>query len=276
MTVKEKPTATVLEIDERGVARLVLDTPGSRFNIISPDVFRELNDRFEDLANDAKVRALLIVSGKSDNFVAGADIKTLATITTPEEGMEMSLAAQSVFTRLEQLPFPKLCAIHGVCLGGGLEMALATDYRLVSDADSTQLALPEVQIGLIPGAGGTQRLPRLIGLPDALEMILTGKKIRAKQALKKGLADELVPADILEERALEAALELADKKGMAHDILEGRQKGLASRVAESFGVRNAIYAQAKADLKAKTGGHYPAPFKALESAKTAVRKDLKE
>ncbi len=276
MAVKEKEAATKLELDQKGIARLIIDTPGSRFNVIGPDVFREINDRIEEVAANSDVRALLILSGKADNFVAGADIKTLATITTIEEGRELSAQAQSVFDNLENLSVPKLCAIHGVCLGGGLEMALATDYRLISEDSSTALALPEVQIGLIPGAGGTQRLPRLIGLPDALDMILTGRKIRPHKARKIGLADEVVPVEILEQRAMEAAAELTEKKGMAWDLFDGRQKNLASQVAEYFGVRSAVFSKAKSDLKAKTDGHYPAPFKALDAVKAAVRKSLSE
>ncbi|MBI3926522.1 MAG: fatty acid oxidation complex subunit alpha FadJ [Armatimonadetes bacterium] len=277
MTVAEMAEqATRLTVNEKGIARLELDCPGTRLNILSPDVFRELNDRFDELSGREGVRALVISSAKKGSFIAGADINTIGAIETLDQGEELSRQAQLVFQKLDDLPFPTVCAIDGVCLGGGLELALAADYRLVSDEDRTALGLPEVQLGLIPGAGGTQRLPRLIGLPDALDMILTGRNMRAKKARKLGLADEVVPVEILEQRALEAADELAHRKGMARDLLEQRQKGLTTRVLESFAGRSLVYSQAKATLRKKTGGHYPAPFKALEATRAASRKSLQE
>lgn len=275
MAVKEKVQNTQLEVTEEGLAVLTIDTEG-KLNVLSPPVFEELDHRFRELADKPEVKALLILSGKPGSFIAGADVKFLNTITQPEEGAELSRQGQSVFNRLEQLPFPKLCAIDGVCLGGGLELALATDYRLVSEDNSTQMGLPEVQLGLIPGAGGTQRLPRLVGLTEALGMILTGKKVRPRKARKIHLADEVVPIEILEERARKAAMELAQKSGMAWDILEGRTKTLGARVAESFGVRSAIYSKAKADLRDQTGGKYPAPFKALEAIRIALKSKLED
>ncbi len=171
---------------------------------------------------------------------------------------------------------PSVCAVDGVCLGGGLELALACGYRLVSDNPGTQLGLPEVQLGLIPGAGGTQRLPRLIGFTESLELILTGKKVRPKKARKLGLADEVVPVQILGRRAREAALELANRSGMAWERQEGRQKALTTRFAETYGVRSAIYSKAKSDLKEKTKGKYPAPMWALEAVRKALRVSLEE
>ncbi|GMU56664.1 MAG: crotonase [Candidatus Xenobia bacterium] len=274
MTTTATKKAIQLTVSTEGVAVLTLDTPG-RMNVLSPEVFQELNDTFEELKTRSDVRALVIESGKADSFVAGADVRFLATITTPEEGAAMSRAAQGVFNRLEELPFPTVTSIHGVCLGGGLEMALATGYRLVSEDDRSQLGLPEVQIGLLPGAGGTQRLPRLIGLPAALDMILTAKRVRPRAAKKLGLVDEVVPAEVLPQRARAAALELAGRHGMAHENREGRQKTLASRLMEAFGARSILYTQAKAELRKKAGDHYPAPYKALDSA-MASRKSLAE
>lgn len=263
-----------LQVGPDGLAVLTLDTPG-RMNVLSPEVFQELNDTFVELKGRSGVRALVILSGKPDSFVAGADVRFLATISSPEEGAEMSRQAQGVFNRLEELPFPTVVAIHGVCLGGGLEMSLATSYRLVSEDDRSQIGLPEVQIGLLPGAGGTQRLPRLIGLPPALDMILTAKRVRPRAAKKMGLVDEVVPVEILTERAKAAALELAGKHGMANENLQSRQKSLSNRLMEAFGARSILYTQAKAQLRKKAGDHYPAPYKALDAA-MASRKSLAE
>jgi 3-hydroxyacyl-CoA dehydrogenase/enoyl-CoA hydratase/3-hydroxybutyryl-CoA epimerase len=270
-----KTRASVLEISNDGVAVLTLDTPG-KLNVLSPAVFEELDERFQELGRNPEVKALVIASGKKGSFIAGADITHLATITDAAAGAEMSSQAQSVFQKLDDLPFPTVAAIDGVCLGGGLELALACSYRIITDTPGTQLGLPEVQLGLIPGAGGTQRLPRLIGFTESLDLILTGKKVRPRKAYKMGLADELVPLQLLAERARLAALELAARKGMAYERQEGRQKALTTRFAETYGVRSAIYTKAKADLKEKTGGKYPAPLAALEAVRSALRTDLAE
>lgn len=269
----EQQRATALDITPEGLAVLTIDTPG-KLNVLSPAVFLELNERISELQSNPAVKALVIESGKPGSFVAGADITHLATISDAAGGAEMSRQAQGVFGRFEELPFPVVVAIDGVCLGGGLELALACSYRLITDNTSTVLGLPEVQLGLLPGAGGTQRLPRLIGFPDSLDMILTGKKVRPRKAYKLGLADELVPVQLLGERARKAALELVARSGMAWQRQEGRQKSVTTRLAESYGVRSAIYTKAKSDLKEKTKGKYPAPLAALEAVRTALRTDL--
>lgn len=271
---KTKPRAIQLEVKELGVAVITLDTPGEKLNVLSPPVFEELDSVLDDIAEDSSIQAVAILSGKPGSFVAGADIKFLSTIKTAAEGAEMSRAAQGVFQKLENLRVPVVCAIDGICLGGGLELALACSYRLVSDNPATVLGLPEVQLGLIPGAGGTQRLPRLVGFTESLDMILTGKQTRAKKAYKIGLADELVPVELLSTRAQKAALELSQKAGLAWERQEGRQKNLTTKLAEAYGVRSAIYTKAKSDLKEKTKGNYPAPMFALDAVRTALRTDL--
>ena len=265
-----------LEVDDQGLGILTLDLPGARMIVLTPAVFLELNETVDELKAMPGLKALVIRSGKKDNFIAGADIQTLATITTPEQGEAMAAQAQGVFNNLESLEVPTVCAIHGACLGGGLELSLATDYRLASDDERTSLGLPEVQLGLLPGAGGTQRLTRLVGLPDALDMILTGKRLRATQALRKFVVDEVVPTELLDERARAAALELVARRGMAVANRAKRQQGLASRLMGQLGGRSLVYAQTRAELRKKTKGHYPAPFKALDAVMAATRKSLEE
>lgn len=269
-----KIRATTLKVNDRGVALLTIDTPESKLNVLAPSVFEELLERFNEISNNQEIKAVCIASGKPGSFVAGADIAFISTISDPEEGAEMSRQAQSVFNCLEALPVPTVCAIDGLCLGGGLELALACDYRLVTDNPATVLGLPEVQLGLIPGAGGTQRLPRLLGFTESLDLILTGKNTRAKKAYRIGLADELVPVEILLDRAQQAASELAEKSGLAQKRLEGRQKTLTTQITEAYGVRSAIYTKAKADVREKTGGHYPAPLLALEAVRSSLRTEL--
>lgn len=271
----ENQRALRFEIDENGLGVLTIDVPG-RMNVLAPAVFQEIHDTVQELKARTDLRVLLIRSAKKDNFIAGADISTIATITNPEQGEAMAAQAQGVFNELESLEVPTLCAIHGPCLGGGLELALATDYRLASDDDKTQIGLPEVQLGVLPGAGGTQRLTHLIGLPDALDMILAAKRLRATQALKKGVVDEVVPKELLEERARQAAMELAEGKGMAVSNRAKRQKSMAAQVMDQVGTRSVVYAQTRAELRKKTKGHYPAPFKALDAIMAATRKPLEE
>lgn len=273
---KKKVEAITLEFNEDGLAVLTLDLPGKKLNVLSRSVFEELRDKLEEIRVGGDARALVIESGKAGSFVAGADVGDLKQITSAEEGEELSTQASGVLNQIGELGIPSVCAIDGVCLGGGLELALACSYRLVTDNSGTQLGLPEVQLGLIPGAGGTQRLPRLIGFTESLELILTGKKVRPKKARKLGLADEVVPEQILGTRARDAALELADRSGLAWERQEGRQKALTTRFAETYGVRSAIYSKAKADLKEKTKGKYPAPVWALEAVRTALRSSLEE
>src|SRR5208283_5179015 len=143
-------------------------------------------------------------------FVAGADVRWLGSLRTKEDGGRASQEGQAGFERLARCAKPVVAAINGACLGGGLEWALACSYRLCTDSPKTQLGLPEVQLGLLPGAGGTQRLPRLIGIAQALDLILTGKSVRPNKARKLGLVDEVVPKPLLLEVALARARALAD------------------------------------------------------------------
>lgn len=148
---------------------------------------------------------MVFVSAKPDNFIAGADINMIGNCKTAQEAEALARQGQQLMAEIHALPIQVIAAIHGACTGGGLELALACHGRVCTDDPKTVLGLPEVQLGLLPGSGGTQRLPRLIGVSTALEMILTGKQLRAKQALKLGLVDDVVPHSIL----LEAAVELA-------------------------------------------------------------------
>ena len=152
---------------------------------------------------------MVLISGKADNFIAGADIEEFTAIASQTEAERLSFEGQETVSRLETFQKPIVAAINGACLGGGLEVALACHYRIATDHPKTMLGLPEVQLGLIPGAGGCQRLPRLIGARAALDMILTGKTERASKALRLGLVDEVVPPSILRQVAIAAADRLA-------------------------------------------------------------------
>src|SRR5262249_14413452 len=148
-------------------------------------------------------KGMVLISGKPDTFIAGADIDQFLTFRLAADAERVSRLGQDLLNRLEKLRVPVVAAIHGACLGGGLEVTLACRYRICTDHPRTTLALPEVQLGVIPGMGGTQRLPRLVGLQAGLDMILTGRNIRAKRALQMGLVDEMVHPAILREIAID-------------------------------------------------------------------------
>ncbi|WPB74303.1 fatty acid oxidation complex subunit alpha FadJ [Archangium violaceum] len=276
---------------EDGVALLVLDLPGEPVNTLSPEtgeVFANLLTRAE---KDPAVKAVVFTSGKKDSFVAGAKIDFLQTLKSAAEAAAASRQGQQGFDRLEAFSKPVVAAIHGACLGGGLEWALACDYRIATDSPKTTLGLPEVQLGLIPGAGGTQRLPALIGVQAALDLILAGKNVKPSKAKKLGLVDEVVPAPILRSLAVRRARELAEglkverprgqglkavaqqgKKGLGGLLLGLTNKEMWTEVAlEDNPVgRKILFDQARKQLRKKTRGKYPAPEKALEAIRIGV------
>ncbi len=174
---------------ENGIATLWLDVPGKTYNVFNRQVLADLHSAFDRIAPNSSIKLLLIRGRKKNGFVAGADLHEFQTIATPEEAIALSASGQSLFDKLERLPFPTVAVIHGPCLGGGLEFALACDYRVVIDHPKTQIGLPEIELGLVPGWGGTQRLPRIVGLERALQVILQRHRLNAREAAGWGLAD---------------------------------------------------------------------------------------
>src|SRR4051812_4578400 len=201
-----------LDSTRDGVALLVFDVPGEAANTLRASFQDDFESAVGKAAADPAVKAIVLASGKPDSFVMGADVEMLASIKTQAEATALSRGGQQAMARLEELgrQKPIVCAIHGPALGGGLELALACNYRIASDHKATTLGQPEVQLGIIPGAGGTQRLPRLIGIAQALDIILAGKSVKASKARKLGLVDEVVPRAILLDVARKRALELAN------------------------------------------------------------------
>ncbi len=199
-----------VEKTESNVMAVTIDCPDSKVNKVSSGLLEEISGLLDDIEKDAGLKGLVIVSGKDDNFVVGADVDELNAMKTPAEVVIYISKAHEVLRRIETLSIPVVCAIHGNCLGGGLELALVADYRMASDSTKTVMGLPEVQLGLIPAAGGTQRLPRLIGLINALPLMLTGANVRPKKALKLGIIDEIVIPHGMKNMAVAKALQLAD------------------------------------------------------------------
>lgn len=238
-----------------GLLVVTLDVPGEKVNTLSRALAGEFEALLAMLEGPDAPRAVVLRSGKRDNFVAGADVKDLREARSAVEAESLARAGQALFERLASARMPVVAAIHGTCLGGGLELALACRYRVASTDPKTALGLPEVMLGLIPGAGGTQRLPRLVGLVPALDLILTGRTLKAARAHKLGLVDELAPAPLLLDAARRAALALAGGR------LVPRRAGVAWRERALAGL---ILRRARAGVLKKTGGHYPAPLRALD------------
>ena len=178
--------------DQRGVLTAILNVSGQAMNVFNESVIRDLHDLLVAVKHDETVKALVFRSGKENGFLAGADLHLIERLHTAVAAREMCHSGQELLGRLADLAIPTVAVVNGVCLGGGLEFALACKHRLVLDDPRTKLGLPEVELGLLPGWGGTQRLPRLVGLSTALPMLLTGRKVGAREAVKIGLADRVV------------------------------------------------------------------------------------
>jgi 3-hydroxyacyl-CoA dehydrogenase/enoyl-CoA hydratase/3-hydroxybutyryl-CoA epimerase len=250
-----------------GVAVVTFDLPGEPVNKLSPAVKVELEALLIRLRDEPEVRALVLTSGKADSFIAGADIEAFTALTAQEEAERLSAEAQEMTARVEEFHKPVVAAIHGACVGGGLELALACHWRVATGHPKTQLGLPEVQLGLIPAAGGCQRLPRLIGARAALDLILTGRNERAARAYRLGIVDELVDPSILGRVAAEAA------RRLAADGVPRRQRrgGTSGLLLDRTPVgRRIVYRTAARQALAKTGGHYPAPLAALGAVRAGL------
>ena len=196
-----KPQSIVRYVTDEQICILTFDRPNSSANVFNNATLDELDSHLDFITGSDQIKGVIIASAKPSIFIAGADIKSFADGAAPEQLRELIELGQSVFSRLSILRIPTVAAIHGACLGGGYEVALACAYRIASPDKSTKIGLPETQLGILPAWGGSTRLPRLIGLPKALDIILAGKTVAAKQALRYGMVDELVPREYLVEAA---------------------------------------------------------------------------
>lgn len=261
-----------------GVLLALVDVPGESVNTLRGDFAAEF-DKLCDAIEATVPKAVVLASGKRNGFIAGADIKLLRGVATEEQAAELSRTGQGVVARLARSSIPVVAAIHGACLGGGLEIALACHGRVASLHPKTRLGLPEVQLGLLPGLGGTQRLPRLIGVQAALDLMLTGRQLDARRARRLGLVDEAVPPPIVVDVAASRALALAAAE-------PGRKKhGLGAwkswfdaeeltelALAENPLGRKVLFDQARKRLHARTHGNYPAPDRILDVVKLGLER----
>ena len=250
-----------------------IDCPDSSVNKLSSKIFDEIESLINNIEKDSSIKGLVVTSAKKDNFMAGADLDELLDMKTSKQVKDYIQQGNTILSRLAAWDKPVVCAIHGSCLGGGLEFALACDYRIASEDRKTVFALPEVKLGLFPAGGGTQRLPRLIGLAQALPLILTGKQLRAKKAKKLGIIDEVVNPFVLEDAAVKKALLLAGNKKKKQKV----KRPLINRVLEKYKMgRNFIFTQAKKGVMKQTKGLYPAPLAIIDSIQYGFENGLEQ
>lgn len=254
-------SAFTLNVRLDNVAVITVDVPGEKMNTLKAEFASQVRSMLKQIRENRAIRGVVIISAKADNFIAGADINMISRCKSAQEAETLARQGQQLMAEINALPIPVVAAIHGACLGGGLELALACHTRVCTDDAKTVLGLPEVQLGLLPGSGGTQRLPRRVGISTALEMILTGKQLRAKQALKAGLVDEVVPQTIL----LDAAVEWAKKDRPVHRSLPVRERILAGPLGRAL-----LFRMVSKKTEQKTQGNYPATERILQVIETGL------
>ena len=240
--------------DAEGIARLTLDREGASTNTLGAPVIAEFNEALDTLERDPP-RGLVIASGKASGFIAGADVEEFKAIESEAAALAIVRRGWDTFERLAGVGYPTVALIRGFCLGGGLELALACRYRVVVDEPGTRLGLPEVMLGIVPGWGGMKRLPRLAGAPAALDLMLTGKTIDARRAKRLGIADECVPARIMENAA----------RGILKALPAPRRLRFPMSLTLNPLVRRVIAAQARKQVaKRARPEHYPSPYAILD------------
>lgn len=257
-----------LEVGEDHLATLTFDLPGRKANIFTREALAELDQLLVELAGRDDIGCLVLLSPKPGMFIAGADVAEIAGVTDPEHAENGSRYGHRLFSAWESLPFPTVAAVSGTCLGGGTELSLASTYIVLSDRADLRIGLPEIRLGILPGWGGCVRLPRRVGLVAALDIILAGKAVSGRQALRLGLADALYP-----------------EAGFLHHVRDfargriGRKRpsrrppgGLRRWLLEGPVGRRFLFDQARKKTATATAGRYPAPLAAIEVVRIGVEK----
>lgn len=252
-----------LTVREDGIGVLTFDRPGSSANLLDLRTLDELDAELAFIERQTQLKGLVLVSAKRSIFIAGLDLTALREDASPADVRALIERGQAVINRVAALPIPTAAAIHGAAVGGGCELALACDYRLASPERATKIGLPETNLGLLPGWGGSTRLPRLIGLPKALGIILAGKTLAAKPALKAGLVDELAPAESLVTAAV-------------RKLAAGKAHRPAHRLTNNPLAAAVITRRVRRQLLQKTRGHYPAVLAALDVVTRGLSRSVPE
>nr|CAI5826675.1 unnamed protein product [Callosobruchus analis] len=268
-------------VDNIGV--ITIDSPGVKVNSLNDEVMSELERLLPQIDSNPQIQACVMISAKPGCFIAGADIGMIEQCKTVEETTQKSKEGQRILQKIEDSKKPFVAAIAGSCLGGGMETALAAHYRIAVKDRKTNLGLPEVMLGLLPGAGGTQRLRRLVSIPTALDHMLTGKNMRADKAKKLGVVDLLVDPlgpgvdpdpDVNTRRYLEEVAVMIAKQLAAGKLKPNRPKSLQDKVLDYAlqynWVKDKIFGKAKEQVMKMSGGLYPAPLRILEVVRKSV------
>ncbi len=254
--------------EKNGIATLTFDLPNEKVNKLSSSVMNELKNHLEKIKT-SNYKFVVFKSAKPKIFIAGADIEEIKHLKTEPDVRAAVNGGQSIFNMIEDLPMPTMALINGACAGGGCELILSCDYRIASDDSSTRIGLPETQLGILPGFGGCVRLPRVVGIQAALDVILAGKLLNAKKAQKIGLVDFVVHPNLLEsfaEKQIEKILATSPDRSQGKRRKTFQANGLVGKLLEGP-LKGVVFSKARqATLKA-TKGHYPAPLEALDVVK---------
>lgn len=246
-----------------------LDEPRSTVNTLSMGMLDEFEAMIDDIEKNNDIKGAVLISRKKDVFIAGADVKALLEMESGEQATELSRRGNALLCRMADLKKPIIAAIHGACLGGGNEVAMACHYRIATDHPKTIFGQPEVKLGLLPGGGGTQRLPRLVGLTKALDILLTGKNVYPYPAKKMGLIDEIIHPPGLLQAAIAVARDGVPERKAKRSTMD--------KVLESTSfTRDYVTKKALETVERKTRGNYPAPKKILECVSIGLDEGLKK
>ena len=261
----DMPTAASpsLEIDDQAIAWVTFDDPERSANVLDEPVMRRLAEVLEeirDAADAGRVRVVVVRSAK-ESFITGADVEAIAGIEDPTEAEKKVRMGQAIFMDVETLPVPTVAAVHGACMGGGAELALACTHRVLSDSDATRVSFPEVQLGILPAWGGTTRLPRLVGLQAALDPLLKGSAMSASKARRIGFAGEVFPEELFHETVRDFALGVPDLPTGA----SRKSRSLGTRLLDNtLPGRMVVLRVARSKVMETTDGNYPAPLRILD------------
>ncbi len=285
-TAADRDADVRLEELAPGVAGVIFHARERSQNVLTKAVLDRLDEIVRAIRSATGYRAVLITSTLPGSFIAGADVNEIASVDDVATGRDAARRGQRVFGELAALTIPTVAAIGGACLGGGLELALACHYRIASDSSKVRLGLPEVRLGIIPGFGGTQRLPRLVGLPAAIDLILTGKTLDARRARRRGLVDLVIPEILFRQESLRFVERLAAGEAPSRHVMafSGPRKAAARRAPlsardrflESPVGRPILFRLSRRSVLSNTKGHYQAPLDALTVIEDTFGKPIEE
>jgi 3-hydroxyacyl-CoA dehydrogenase/enoyl-CoA hydratase/3-hydroxybutyryl-CoA epimerase len=270
-----------ISVADRGLCHVEIDIAGKNVNLISPQVLTELAEAVDSIQSDRSIKGIIFLSRKPDHFIGGAEIDVQRFVNNLDTTLAFIKQGRDVYQKIASLPIPTLAAIHGACLGGGLELALACRYRLASEHRKTRLGLPEVMLGIFPGWGGITRLPRLIGLSAALDLLLTGKQLDARRAERIGLVDRVVTSKEIPTQADTFMLEILLRGASLHREIQSarmrsQNKILTRFLNQTFLGRGLVYHQARKNVMRVTHGLYPAPLKIIDVVRRGIDVSLEQ